>query len=101
LKWQQPPRILVPTKSIVEETIAYREEQDPVKRLVSSFLVMGKDLFVSDGSLYGITSAWGRVGSGVTKGELEEWLVEHDCKRGVKIVGGRDQRGWFGIGVAR
>lgn len=101
LRWQKTG-ILYPTKKIEAETQAYREEQNPAKKLVDTSFVLGATLFVASGDLNKVVSDWIEFNGEecvLTRADVFTFLKDNGCTPGVRRFGNETRRGWLGVGL--
>lgn len=99
LRWQEE-RLQVP--NVVEQaTEEYRQDMDPLKQFFDDCCAFGNDLRVTAARLHQEYEIWCRENGErqITGKEFNQQLRARNCTPGKVWVLGKDNRGWFGLGV--
>lgn len=97
LEWQQE-KLGVPAR-VVEETAAYRDEQDPLKEFLEDRCIERDGVWCTKDLLYSAYEQWAGKRP-MSRRKLAELLTHRGFQEDRKRVGGEVKRLWIGLGVA-
>ena len=97
LEWQAE-KLGVPAR-VVEETAAYRDEQDPLKEFLEDRCIERDGVWCTKDHLYSAYEQWAGKRP-MSRRKLAELLTQRGFQDDRKRVGGEVKRLWIGLGVA-